>query len=60
MSKKRLRVFFTPIELEVEISDKLDEVEKEQRLNEIVYLEKAVEITNETVIDYFEEVKSNG
>lgn len=57
MSKKRLRVFFTPIELEVEISDKLDEVEKEQRLNEIVYLEKAVEITNETVIDYFEEVK---
>ncbi len=56
MSKKRLRVFFTPIELEVEISDKLDEDEKEQRLNEIVYLEKAVEITNETVIDFFEEV----
>lgn len=57
MSKKRLRVFFSPIELEVEISDKLDEAETEQRLNEIVYCEKAVEITSETVIDYFEEVK---
>lgn len=57
MSKKRLRVFFSPIELEVEISDKLDQIETEQRLNEIVYCEKTNEITNETVIDYFEEVK---
>lgn len=56
MSKRKVVVYFKPVELEVEISDDLDKDEIEQELDKIVYYEKIDEIVNETVIDYFDEV----
>lgn len=52
--KKKVIVYFSPVSLEIELDDNLDKDEIEQEINRQVYDVKVDEITNETVIDYWE------
>lgn len=53
--KKKIKVYFSPVIVEVEIDDNLNEEEAEQEINRQVYDVQVDDITNETVIDYWEE-----
>lgn len=55
--KRKIRVFFTTVDIELDIPDNLDEREIEEEINKYVYDKKIDEITNETMIDYFEDVQ---
>lgn len=54
--KRKIKVFFTTVDIELDIPDNLDEREIEEEINKQVYDKRIDEITNETMIDYFEEV----
>lgn len=53
--KKKIKVYFSPVIVEVEIDEKLNKEEAEQEINRQVYDVQVDDITNETVIDYWEE-----
>ncbi len=53
--RKRITVYFRPLETEIELPDNLEEYDIEQELNAIVYGKKMDEITDQAEIDYFEE-----
>lgn len=52
--KKRITVYFTPINLEIELDDNLDKREIEEEIDKQVYDLQADEITNDVDIDYWE------
>lgn len=52
--KKRITVYFTPINLEIELDDNLDKREIEEEINRQVYDLQVDEITNDINIDYWE------
>lgn len=54
--KRKIKVYFTTVDIELDIPGNLDEIEIEEEINNQVYNKKIDEITNETMIDYFEEV----
>lgn len=53
--KKKITVYFSPVSFEIELDDDLDKREVEAEINRQVYDVKVDDITNETVIDYWEE-----
>lgn len=52
--KKKVTVYFSPVVLEVELADNLDNYEIEEEINRQVYDIQVDDIVNETVIDYWE------
>lgn len=56
--KKKIRIFFEPIEKEIEINQNIinDERAVEEELNWNVYTFREEEILNQARIDYWEEV----
>lgn len=53
--KKKVKVYFSPVVLEVKLNDKLNQYEIEEEINRQVYIVQEDEIKNETIIDYWEE-----
>lgn len=53
--KKTVTVYFSPVRLEIELEDNLDENEVEQEINRQVYDIQVDEIINATVIDFWED-----
>ena len=52
---KKVTVYFTPVDVEIELDDNLDQDEIEQEINRQIYDVRVDDITNETVIDYWED-----
>lgn len=52
---KKVTVYFTPVDVEIELDDNLDQEEIEQEINRQIYDVQVDDITNETVIDYWED-----
>ena len=55
IKKKKIRIFFEPIDMEVEIPDGLDGYDEENEINEIVYGYREEEILEKAKIDFWEE-----
>ncbi len=53
--KKKIKVYYTPVEIEVELDDDLAFDEIEQEINRQIYDIRIDEINQETCIDYWEE-----
>lgn len=51
---RKVTIFFTAVEKEIEIDDNLDEREQEEELNRKIYNELLDDINNETMIKYWE------
>lgn len=52
--KKAVTVYFSPVYVEIEVDDNLEQDEIEQEINKQIYDIQIDDITNETVIDYWE------
>lgn len=53
--KKKVTVYFKPVNLEIELRDNLSEEEIEQEINKQIYDAQIDDITNATVIDFWED-----
>lgn len=53
--KKKIRIFFEPVEISVDIDDDYDEIETEMEITRQIYDIRIDEINQETCIDYWEE-----
>lgn len=53
--KKTVTVYFSPINLEIELADNLSEEEMEQEINKQIYDVQTEDITNATAIDFWED-----
>lgn len=54
--KKKIRIFFTEVTKEIDIDDDIDEEDKDNYINRIVYEEETDLIKEKTEIDFWEEV----
>lgn len=54
--KKKIRIYFTEVLKEIDIDDDLDEEDKENYINRIVYEEETDLIKEKTEIEFWEEI----
>lgn len=52
--KKKVTIYFSPVVLEVELADNLNNYEIEEEINRQVYDIQVDDITAQTAIDYWE------
>lgn len=52
--KKKVRIFFSPIDINIELNDNIEEDEIERELCNIVYDERQDEFKEMAEIDFFE------
>ena len=52
--KKKVTIYFSPVVLEVELADNLNNYEIEEEINRQVYDIQVDDITAQTLIDYWE------
>lgn len=54
--KKKIRVFFEPVEISIDIDDDYEEIEAEMELTRQIYDVREDEIMNKTNISHYEEI----